>query len=224
MKDRHKERNRRIVSYYFEDRTLQECGNRFGLTRERVRQILNELGHTTRGHTPAVLKETLTKNRPHKQTTKERFWSQVDIRSKEECWQWQSYSHPESGYGILSVTKLNERYAHRIAYILHYRRKIHGEILHSCDNRRCVNPHHLKDGTRQENISDRVQRRSDYWYERRWGGQSSSRKFSMKEVVEMKQMRKSGLSYIAIAKHFDTQNTTVSNILRGKVQAYKIFL
>ena len=28
------------------------------------------------------------------------------------------------------------------------------EILHECDNKRCVNPHHLKIGTHSENIKD----------------------------------------------------------------------
>lgn len=41
-------RNEILLQMYRDGKTLQECGDRFGLTRERVRQILNKFGFSER--------------------------------------------------------------------------------------------------------------------------------------------------------------------------------
>ena len=33
----------------------------------------------------------------------ERFWSKVDKRDPNDCWEWQAFIHPVSGYGTISV-------------------------------------------------------------------------------------------------------------------------
>jgi hypothetical protein len=89
------------------------------------------------------------------------FWRRVE--KTESCWNWTS-GVSTSGYGRAYVCYLGERRflfgaAHRMSYALAHGALPDGLlILHSCDNRRCVNPRHLRAGTSKDNINDAVVR------------------------------------------------------------------
>lgn len=88
----------------------------------------------------------------------QRFWAKVKIKdSNEECWPWIGCTSRD-GYGRLIVRQRFYR-APRIAFCLHYGRSPIGFCLHDCDNPICCNPHHLQDGTQQDNIDGMVARK-----------------------------------------------------------------
>lgn len=73
------------------------------------------------------------------------------------CWIWQGSKY-NSGYGWLKVFGKSVS-AHRYSYQLHKGDIGEGmEILHSCDNKDCINPDHLRVGTHAENMKEASER------------------------------------------------------------------
>ena len=96
----------------------------------------------------------------------ERFW--LKVQKQDGCWLWIGAA-TTSGYGVFQRGRRGEHLykAHRFAYELHF-----GEIpkralvLHTCDNKLCVNPLHLEIGDHSKNLKDawaRGSRKPDAW-------------------------------------------------------------
>ena len=86
-----------------------------------------------------------------------RFWSKVDIRGPNECWEWKE-SRNRSGYGRYRVG--TERIA-ASRYALKTKVGDFDDALqacHTCDNPPCCNPHHRYAGTASENQKDAYDR------------------------------------------------------------------
>lgn len=75
-----------------------------------------------------------------------------------QCWEW-SGALNTNGYGVVKVRGRLEL-AHRMALAVALGRPIREGLhaLHACDNRRCVRPRHLREGTREENMAECVAR------------------------------------------------------------------
>ena len=85
------------------------------------------------------------------------FWALVGKREPELCWPWLGVTN--DGYGYFRFASNSYR-ANRVAWVLHNRKEL-GELVacHACDNKWCVNPHHIWPGTRGDNMRDAAEKK-----------------------------------------------------------------
>jgi hypothetical protein len=82
-----------------------------------------------------------------------RFWSKVNIKGEDDCWEWTGCLN-NIGYGRIRYNDIT-LLTHKVSYIIHFGWIPYEQcILHKCDNRKCINPNHLWCGTKKENMID----------------------------------------------------------------------
>jgi len=86
-------------------------------------------------------------------TTAETFLAAIVVDER-GCWNFQR--NPRDKYGYFHFIGSQMR-AHRFSWLFHRGSIPVGmNVLHKCDNPRCVNPDHLFLGTQQDNMDDKI--------------------------------------------------------------------
>lgn len=146
----------------------------------------------------------------HKQDFNKRFGSKVTKTGT--CWVWTSAT-AGSGYGFFWIGGVKRSdYAHRIAYQMHKGAIPDGMVvMHSCDNKLCVNPAHLSVGTNTDNMSDSARKGRIAFGVRNGGG----RKLTDNSVRRIKSLR-GVLGSTKVGRSFGVASQTIKAIWRGR--------
>ena len=148
-----------------------------------------------------------------KQTLEDRFWKNVDIKGVEQCWEWKA-SLSRDGYGAFSIGRKNIR-GHRMSLMLVGMQPENGQhCLHSCDNRKCCNPNHLRWGSNQENMAERTNR-SVVWNTKLRESRKRLAKLIPSQVDYMLKLLKAGYSQNKCAEWYGVGRVVVQRIQRN---------
>lgn len=141
------------------------------------------------------------------------FWSRVDIRGDDDCWEWQRACGRDGHGHVWDGGEKRLLRAHRVAWML-----TNGAIppdcivRHSCDNPPCCNPNHLLTGTHADNVRDRCSRgRSAH----QQGEANGRARLTTADVVQIRQMATS-MSKSQVAREFGITQPNVNAIVRGR--------
>lgn len=175
-----------------------------------VMQVVRATG-AERAYVKRVLKQEAAKDMPMEFTQAEvdRFMAKVDRTPGHgrdgDCWEWTAALDP-SGYALgVYVRGRRVRGTHFALAMAGKPRPGQLLALHSCDNRSCVNPNHLRWGTDAENAEDHRQRgrRGAHW---------------LPDETVIAILRSPGRN-IDVARKFGITQSAVCNIRKGRTHS-----
>jgi hypothetical protein len=146
----------------------------------------------------------------------DRFWTKVRTAGPQDCWEWQANKN-NKGYGLFRPGGLAPKVlAHRASY-----EAANGPIqrglliLHSCDNRACVNPAHLRVGTHKQNVADMDQRGRRVTKPMR-GEDNPNTAATAELVTSVRKAYVSGMSIADITAKFKVSEAAANDYCTGK--------
>ena len=145
------------------------------------------------------------------------FWAKVD-RQPEGCWPWLGCKI-STGYGqVPSGSRAKPRMlAHRFAASItmgDWNPDLH--TLHHCDNRPCVRPSHLFQGTDLDNVRDCISKGRFVMAPHESADRHPRAKLTDGQVKEIYIRRKSGECGAALAREFGVSDITVYHIVKRR--------
>ena len=124
------------------------------------------------------------------------------------CWNWNGYRNPK-GYGKFPYS--GGQMAHRFSLELKLGRRLSDgmECLHRCNNKSCVNPAHLEEGTHLKNMQDATM-----------DGRLGHARLKPHDIPEIRRRVRSGESRSSVAADFSITREAISRIMQGKNWAW----
>jgi HNH endonuclease len=180
----------------------------------------------------------------------DRLWAKVDkggpipahLPELGPCWVWtgarQRRVDGSAGYGLIRTTSRAgdpKTYVHRVSFFLDRGRWPADAVLHKCDNRLCVRPDHLFEGTLAENVwdaqakgrtalGDRNAMRRPAVRAKIEGERNPAAKLTDAQATEVAAQRRDGVPIKQVAAAFGISKAQVSNIANGKSRALAVGL
>jgi hypothetical protein len=152
-----------------------------------------------------------------------RIWSRVNrdvgLGPDGDCWEW-THQTNEKGYGIVRIWERPIK-VHRLFFEIFYEHPPDNlMVLHTCDNRKCCNPEHLKLGTAEDNTKDMLSKgreaRGKERYPDRDGTSNPAAKLNWDKVYEIREKSKAGRSGHSLAKEYGVSNCAIYRIIKNK--------
>lgn len=151
----------------------------------------------------------------------ETFWDSIE--KTETCWLWKGKVSP-CGYGYLllqggrySAHRLMLFWMNRLSSPRHMGSRSEGLVMHSCDNKLCVNPAHLSVGTNSQNVSDAYARGAAAGMQ---GTKSVLAKLTAEQVTDIRAAYARGeLTQYKLAEMYSVCQRTINKIVR--MESYK---
>lgn len=124
------------------------------------------------------------------------------------CWEWTGQTRSD-GYGMVWYEGKAQR-AHRVSYLVHkgYPPEAPFVLCHTCDNRLCINPDHLFEGTRGENCTDAASKNRFPVNNRHWNTRLSP--------ANVATIRASDAPNSELARQYAVNQSTISRIRSGQ--------
>jgi hypothetical protein len=134
-----------------------------------------------------------------------RFWSHVDVVF-DKCWTWKKGTDKD-GYGYFGINKKTYR-TNRLSFMIYHNREITKDmcICHSCNNRKCVNPFHLFEGTHDDNMKHMIATGRS-----KLCGKPQPELLNDKQILEIKSKynKSKGITYKVLANEYGCSINTI---------------
>jgi len=151
--------------------------------------------------------------KPTRDTDIARFMEKVE-KQPSGCWIWTATPSLAGTYGLFWLDGQNMG-SHCASVVLFHKKSIPKKmvVMHSCDDRTCVNPDHLSVGTYKENMEDMIQKGRD----RSLGSRNTQAKLTEAQVLSMRAeyVDRPG-EIMRLSAKYQTSPSDVSGIIYGK--------
>ena len=145
-------------------------------------------------------------------TVRELFESKIN-GTPDKCWQWigKKFANDYGSFQSRGVDHL----AHRVSFELFHGRPPVGVLMHTCDNRGCVNPAHLVEGTHKSNTEDMIEKSRGCTTKGDKRTPSKMNRLSDAQCEDIRVRRANGETCKVLAAEFKVTSPCISAISRG---------